>query len=138
MKMVGAIVLVRQGWLVAVVSCLSLSVVAQAADPDAVRRAFGEMMAASRTMVDSGERRDFERMATEAGVVVEAGERVLAALPRPGNRHARDAAEHVRGAMDHARLAVEAAHRGQDADALTHARKALSQIRRGAGHAEAL
>lgn len=111
---------------------------AGATDSAAVNRAIGEMMTAARAMVDSGDRRDLGRMITEAEQVVDAGERALAALPRPGNRHARDAAEHVRRAMDHARHVVEAANRGRSDDALAHAGRALRQVRRGAGHAEAL
>jgi hypothetical protein len=108
------------------------------ADADAVRRAVADMLSASRTMVDHGERRDVVRMGADADRVVAAGEQALAALPQPGNRHARDAADHLRRAMDHARAVVEAADRGQVDDALAHARKTLSQVRRGAGHAGAL
>ena len=109
-----------------------------AADSDAIRRAIGEMMTAAQAMVDGGDHRDSKRLITEAGRVMEAGERVLAALPRPGNRHARDAADNVRQAMDHARQVVEAVNGGRSDDALAHARLALRQTRRGAGHAEAL
>jgi len=111
---------------------------AGAADLDAVGRAMGEMMTAARAMVDSGDQRDFGRMITEAEQVVDAGERALAALPQPGNRHARDAADHVRQAVGHAKLVAEAARRGQEDDALAHARQSLSHVRQGAGHAEAL
>ena len=133
----------RVSWAVpgvvgAITVWLAVAAPVGAAGSDEMGRAIGEMMTAAQAMVDSGERRDSKRLVSEAGRVMEAGERVLAALPRPGNRHARDSAEHVRGAMDHARLVVEAAHRGQDNDALTHARRALRQVRQGAGHAEAL
>lgn len=110
---------------------------AGADDADAVRRAVSEMMAASRAMVDSGERRDFERMAAEAALAVEAGSRALEALPQPGNRHARDAADHLRQAISHARQTADAA-RARSEDALSHARNTLVQVRRGAGHADAL
>jgi hypothetical protein len=126
------------GVVPAVAVWLAVAGSAGAADFDAARHAIGEMTAASRAVVDSGDRGDFGRMITDAERVVEAGERALAALPRPGNRHARDAADHVRQAMEHARQVIEAATHGRPDDAVAHARRALTQVRRGAGHAEAL
>lgn len=132
----------RAGWGVflfaAVAGGLPVTGAAWAADADAVRGAIGEMMAASRAMVDSGERQDSERLVAEAERLMEAGGRALAALPRPGNRHARDAADHVRQAIDHARRAVESSRRQRQDDALAEARNTLTQVRRGAGHADAL
>lgn len=126
------------GVVPAIAVWLAVAGPAAAMDADAVGRAMGDMMTASRAMVDDGDRGDFEGMMTEAQRVVDAGERALAALPRPGNRHARDAAEHVQRAIDHASQVIEAANRGRSDDALAHARRALAQVRRGAGHAEAL
>jgi hypothetical protein len=76
------------GVVPAVAVWLAVAGSAGAADFDAARHAIGEMTAASRAVVDSGDRGDFGRMITDAERVVEAGERALAALPRPGNRHA--------------------------------------------------
>jgi hypothetical protein len=131
--------IVRRG-LITAVTAAWLSVVGWtwAADPDAVRRAMGEMMAAAQAMVDSGDRRDFDRMAMDAQRVMASGERTLASLPRPGNRHARDAADHVQQAIEYAKKVVDAGGQGRGEDALKDARRALSQVRRGAGHAEAL
>ncbi len=122
----------------AVVVWLGVAGLAGAADADAVRDAHADMLSASRTMVDSGERRDFARMVADAERVVAAGEQALAALPQPGNRHARDAADHVRQAIDHARQVVAAATHGRSDEALAEARLTLRQVRRGAGHADAL
>jgi hypothetical protein len=129
------------GWglvLVATVAGWLITSAAWAADADAVRGAIGEMMAASRAMIDSGERRDSERMVAEAERLREAGARALEVLPRPGNRHARDAADHVRQAMDHARRAAESSRLRRFDEAVTEARNTLTQVRRGAGHADAL
>lgn len=112
--------------------------VVTAADRDVVLRAIGEMMTASRAMVADHDREDLTGMAADAAQVIEAGERALEALPKPGNRHARDAADHVREAMESARLAADAAAQGHSAAASTHARRTLSHIRQGGGHAEAL
>lgn len=109
-----------------------------AADVEAIRRAIADLTAASRAMVEQGERGDLGAMSAEADRVVRTGERALAALPQPGNRHARDAAEHIRRAVEEARRVVDAASGGRSDDALAHARSALRQVRRGAGHAEAL
>jgi hypothetical protein len=117
---------------------LMVSAVAAAADRDAVLRAIAEMMPASRAMVADHEREDLTGMGADATRVIEAGERALEALPKPGNRHARDAAEHVREAMESARLAAEAAAQGHSDDASTHARRTLSHVRQATGHAEAL
>lgn len=109
-----------------------------AVDRDAIGRAMGEMLTAARAMVDSGDHRDLAGVGTAGERVLGAGNLALAALPQPGNRHARDAADHVRQAMDHAKLAIEAVQRGQQDEASAHARKCLSHVRQGAGHAEAL
>ena len=129
---------VRRGLILAVAAWLSVGGWTWAAAPEEVRRAMGEMMAAAQAMVDSGDRRDLGRMVVDAQRVMESGERVLASLPQPGNRHARDAADHVRQAIESAQKVVDAGEQGRGEDALTHARRVLSQIRRGAGHAEAL
>lgn len=129
---------VRRAITIGLAVWLSVAGWAWAADPDVVRRAMGEMMAAARAMVDSGDRHDFDRMVMDAQRVVESGERALASLPRPGNRHARDAADHVQQAIEYAKEVVDAGKQGREEDALTHARKAFSQVRRGAGHADAL
>jgi hypothetical protein len=117
---------------------LAVTGLAGAADVDAARRAIGEMLSASRTMVESGERQNVAQMLAEAERVVMTGEQALAWLPQPGNRHARDAADHVRQAIDHARQVIVAANHGRLDDALAEARRTLGQVRRGAGHAEAL
>lgn len=117
---------------------LMASGVAAATDRDVVLRAIGEMLTASRAMVADHERGDLSGMAADAARVVEAGERALDALPNPGNRHARDAAEHVHKAIQTAQRAAEAAAQGRSDEASAHARRLLSHVRRGAGHAEAL
>ncbi len=129
---------VRCGLITAIAAWLSVVGWAWAGDPDGVRRAISEMMSAAQAMVDSGDRRDLDRMVMDAQRVMESGERALASLPQPGNRHARDAADHVRQAIEDAEKVVDAGGQGRGEDALTHARRALSQVRRGAGHAEAL
>ncbi len=127
-----------QGIGAAVAVWLAVAGLAGASDSDAVRRAIGEMFSAAQTMVDSAERHDFVQMGTDADRVVAAGERALAALPKPGNRHARDAADHVRRAIDHARQVVEALRNQRSDEASAAARRTLRQVRRGAGHADAL
>lgn len=100
--------------------------------------AIGEMMSVARAMAEAGERGDLAGMAADAARVIDAGERALDGLPKPGNRHARDAADHVREAIESARLAAEAGTQGRRDEALAHVKRTMSHIRQGAGHAEAL
>ncbi|MFZ5863885.1 MAG: hypothetical protein ACOYXR_13715 [Nitrospirota bacterium] len=108
------------------------------ADPAAIRRAISEMLTASRAMAANHDRGDLLGIVAGAARVIEAGQRALDAFPTPGNRHARDAAEHVREAIRSAERAAEAATQGRSDDALAHARRTLSHVRQGAGHADAL
>jgi hypothetical protein len=117
---------------------LMVSGVAVASDRDAVLHAIGEMMTASRAMAADQERGDLPGVSANAALVIAAGERALAALPQPGNRHARDAAEHVREAIDTARRAGDAAAQRRSDDAASHAKRTQRHIRQAAGHAEAL
>jgi hypothetical protein len=112
--------------------------VAAAADRDAVLRAINEMMTASRAMASDQERGDLSGVSAHATRVVEAGERALEALPKPGNRHARDAADHLREAIDTARSAAEASAQGRSDDASSHVKRTMRHVRQAAGHAEAL
>lgn len=129
----------RARWLaVGTLAWLVAAGFAVAADVGAARTAIREMMTASRAMLDEHARGDLALMAAAATRVIAAGERALAALPTPGNRHARDAADHVREAIEAARRVVETATTGRGDEAATHARRTISQVRRGAGHAEAL
>jgi hypothetical protein len=117
---------------------LTLSGGAAAADRDAVLHAIGEMMTASRAMASDQERGDLSGVSAHATRVIAAGERALEALPKPGNRHARDAADHLREAIDTAQRAAAASVQGRADDATSDIRRTQRHIRQANGHAEAL
>ncbi|MFZ5874921.1 MAG: hypothetical protein ACOYXU_00800 [Nitrospirota bacterium] len=117
---------------------LTVSGIAAAADRAAALRAISEMMTASRAMSADQERGDSPGVSAGATRVIEAGDRALEALPKPGNRHARDAAEHLREAIETARRAAEASAQGRADDATSHIRRTQRHIRQASGHAEAL
>ncbi len=96
------------------------------------------MVKAARVMVQHAGEGRLDMVIEYAKQVIARGREALDVVPRSSNQHARDTVEYLNAAIDQAQQVLAEGEHGDHEAALTHARDALKQARRGLSHALAL